>query len=433
MTERRGTHLVRGRGSSMERELRQKHTEEHTEEHTANHTEGHTNMPAVTFKEFWSTAKYICQLTESDDAEILGFFDRVGMSGRGFTLLMRRHPHFFDLLRHRGGCSVISGLRDKSGQLVGTGTMTSTPSFVNGKSANTVYLCDLRVDCPDRDVAKTWKEGLAKMLSEGTQIRELGENPHLVTVIIEGNERARKVLEDRSYGGKRLFCLAKYSMITLLFRKPFFRRNKRHFTIENNPPLGETEAFLHSVHSKQAFGARFDAPFFELRRRLKIWENFSMSDFYVARDGTNPDQRGKIIASAALWNPNHCKQTVVLGPWWTTPYNWIARALNLPEFGKPIEIVYLTHLSFSWDLTQEQKLQAFKDIVSAVSPEIKKRKAHGLAFCDFKEFSLAPAVDDYLISKVPVKMYQVIPESEIESFDRTTLGNFPPAFEMALV
>jgi hypothetical protein len=383
---------------------------------------------ALTLKQFWSEEQFISELTEANDAEILHFFDSVGMSGGGFTLLMKRNPHYFDLLRCRGGRSSISGLRDRSGKLVGTGTMTSTPSFVAGRPANTVYLCDLRVDCPDREVAKTWKAALGRMLRDGPGIDGHGDNPYLVSVIIEGNDRARRLLEEKSHGGQKLFPLARYSMITLFMKKPFSGQRKAIFKVENEPCLEETETFLHSVHSKQAFGFRFDAPFFELRRRLKTWEGLSMKDFYVVRDKNN-----KIIGSTALWNPNHCKQTVILGPVWTKPYNWIARLFNLPEFGKPVEIVYMTHLSFSWDLSEEQRLCAFQDMMKAVWPEIKRRKAHGLAFCDFKEFSLASAVSDFFTAKVPVKMYLALAENEVGFFDRTSLGKFPPAFEMALV
>lgn len=384
--------------------------------------------PAPTLKQFWSEAKYISELTNADDAEIRRFFDSVGMSDGGFTLLMKRNPSYFELLRHRGGFSTVSGLRDKSGKLVGTGTMTSTPSFVGGLPANTVYLCDLRVDCPDREVAKTWKEGLGRMLREGAGLHGHGDNPYMITVIIEGNERARKLLEEKSHGGKKLFSLAKYSMITLFFRKPFFHLKKTKFKVENNPSVEETEAFLHAVHSKQAFGARFDAPFFELRRRLKTWKGFSMKDFYIVRN-----EEGQIMASTALWNPSHCKQTVIMGPLWTKPYNWIARVFNFPEFGKPVEIIYLTHLSFSWNLSEEKKLQAFRELLIAIWPEKRRRKAHGLAFCDFKEYSIASAADEFFVARVPIKMYLVVPETDADSFDRKSLGKFPPAFEMALV
>ncbi len=257
----------------------------------------------ITFKQLVSGSQHIHQLTRSNDSEILNFFDRVGMASGGFKLLMKRNPKYFDLLDHRGGVSVVCGLRDRALKLAGTGTLTSTPAYIGNKPGHAVYFCDLRVDCPDREVAKEWKAYFGKFLSDTSKLEGIGENAKIFTVIIEGNELARKVLEDKVYNGHKLLPIAPYAMITLFFKNPlrhfsfsFFKKKATSsYKIESSPNLEELEEFLHSVHSKQAFGHRFDAPNFELRRRLKDWKNLSLKDFFVVRNAS-----GKIIASTAL-------------------------------------------------------------------------------------------------------------------------------------
>lgn len=98
-----------------------------------------------------------------------------------------------------------------------------------------------------------------------------------------------------------------------------------------------------------------------------------------------------------------------------------------------MEILYLTHLSLSWDLSAEQKEEVFGLLVSKLWPERRKRKAEAIAFCDFKEFPVSGGLHGYIKAPVKVGMYLVMPDAEAKTFDRNTLGKFPPAFELALV
>lgn len=382
----------------------------------------------LSFQQMTAGKKFIHRLDESHDSEILQFFNRVGTAKGRFRLLMKRAPRYFDLLRHRGGQFVAFALRDRLGHLAGTGTASSTPAYINSQIGHCVYMCDLRIDCRDREVAQEWKQTFGLFLRDARRLPEMGERAKFITAVIEGNERARRVVEDQSYAGQRLVTLAPYSMVTLLFKKPWARKKTIAFRVEKVSDFQELEIFLHSVHCEQALGNCFAAPQYELRRRLQEWKNFSLEDFLVVRD-----EHGKIIAATALWNPNHCKQTIVEGPGWTKAFNFFARLLSLPQFGLPLEIVYFTHLSFSWDLSLEQKQIILGQLVDAAWPEKRKRKAHALAFADFKEFSLLPGVKNYLKAEVPVKMYISVPDEERESFQRESLGRFPPAFEIALV
>lgn len=382
----------------------------------------------LSFQQMTVGKKFIHRLDESHDSEILQFFNRVGMAKGRFRLLMKRAPHYFDLLRHRGGRYVAFALRDRAGHLAGTGTASSTAAYVGSQIGHCVYMCDLRIDCRDREVAQEWKQTFGLFLRDARRLPEIGERAKFITAVIEGNERARRVVEDQSYAGQRLVTLTPYSMVTLLFKKPWARTKTTPFRVERGAHLQELEIFLHSVHREQAFGNCFAAPHYELQRRLRDWKNFSLQDFLVVRNN-----RGQIVAATALWNPNHCKQTIVEGPGWTKAFNFFSRWLSLPQFGLPLEIVYFTHLSFSWDLSLEQKQIILGQLVDVAWSEKRKRKAHALAFADFKEFSLLPGVKNYLKAEVPVKMYISVPEEERESFQRESLGRFPPAFEIALV
>lgn len=367
-------------------------------------------------------------LGPQDDAEISRFFDQAAMGGRSLRLLMQRRPRFHALLEHRGGTSRVLGLRDHEGRLVGTGAFTSTTCFIDRKPGHFVYMADLRIQCKDKDIRREWRECFGRLLKDIPRTRDAGENARLICVIIETNAKAIRVLKENSHNGQRLVQLAPYAMITLFKRLRLRPVKCRRFFAEQGATLEELESFLDSVHREQAFGQCFAAPHYELRRRLKEWKGLSLNDFYVVRDSA-----GRIVATTALWNPNHCKQSVIEGPWWTKLYNGIARPLGLPQFGQPLKIVYMTHLSFAWHLTPEQRQRVFEVLVERVWPEKKKRKAHGLAFCDFSEFTLTGAVKAYV--KVPVKvgMYIAVPEEEAAKFNRDTLGKFPPAFELALV
>jgi hypothetical protein len=383
------------------------------------------------FFDFFEGAPHIVPLSKSDDAEILEFFDQAGMSGGGFRLLMQRKPKFFDLFDHRGGISRVVGLRDDKGRLVGTGAITTTPCFIDSKPGNFVYLADLRVQVRNAALIREWRDWFGKVMKEAPHFEEAGENGRMVCAIIETNARARRVLEERVHNGQKLLRIAPYSMVTLLARRPIWPRltkKKGNLKCERGGSLTEIEGFLESVNREQAFGQCFAYPHFELRRRLQTWKGFSLGDFFTVRDSN-----GKIIAATALWNPNQCKQSVVEGPGWTKGFNFLAGKLGWPRFGEPLEIIYLTHLAFAWELGQAEKREILGLMMEMIWPEKKRRKAQAIAFCDFKESSLSEGLHGFLKANVSVGMYLVLPEAEAKSFEPASLGRFPPAFEMVLV
>lgn len=372
----------------------------------------------------------ICELKRSDDREILQFFDHCGMGGGGFKLQMKRAPYFWNLFDHRGGETTVLGLRGADGALIGTGAMTATDCYIGGRPGRNMYMADLRIMCPDHLIRKQWKQMFAKIMEAGPRLQEANGNGYLSCVIIETNAKALKALKEKVHNGQKLVRLTSYSMITLFRRWPWRRKvTDKRFVVERGGNADEIENFLGSVAREQAFGMPFGAPHFELRRRLKTWVGLSINDFFSVRDG----ETGKIVATTALWNPNPCKQTVVEGPWWTKPFNWIARMVNFPEFGKPLQIQYLTHLHFAWELSEADRRKVFSILVDHVWPEKSKRGAQGMAYCDFTDYTLRPAVKGFGKAAVHVGMYIILPQELAETFDRSTLGKFPPAFELAMV
>lgn len=366
-------------------------------------------------------------VTEGADAEILAFFDQAGMTGKTFSLLMQRKPRYFDLFRMRGGESRVIGAREDDGKLVGIGAMTSTPCWIGGRPGHFVYLADLRIKTGNRAIRNEWRDVFGAMIADAPKTAEAGENARIACVIIEGNEKARRVLENKDYNGHRLHRLASYSMITLLGRMPWRRRARSDaFRVERGAALAELETFLADAHREQAFGQAFGAPHFELRRRLATWPEFALADFRIVRD-----RAGRIVAATAPWNPNSCKQSVVKGPWWTCMWNFAAKTLGWPQFGKPLEVLYCTHLTFAPSLSASERREAFALLVDDVWPEKRRRRAHGLAFCQFAEYELASGLRGYVKVPVPVGMYTAVPSGA--EFDASALGRFPPAFELALV
>lgn len=391
--------------------------------------ETHFSPPqsTISLAEILKDSPHIRVLDESEDGEILRFFDHAGMQGGAFRLLMQRKPRFHDLFEHRGGVSRIAGMRDSDNHLVGTGAFTATPCYINGRPGKFVYLADLRVQTRDHALRQEWKEWFGKVMHQARRVNELAGNSYMACAIIDTNAKARHVLESKSYHGQRMTRLASYSMVNLLSRWPRIPSRATAYQIERGATLEEMEIFLESVHSRQAFGHMFSTPHYELRRRLNAWKGLSLNDFFVARNA-----QGKIVATTALWKPQ-CKQTVIEGPRWTNIYNSIARKAGWPEFGQPLEILYMTHLTFSRDLSPAQKRIAFGQLVDAIWPEKRIRRAHSIAFCDFHASPLTPGLRGYLKANVKVGLYLLLPESEVAHFDPATLGEFPPAFEMALV
>lgn len=376
---------------------------------------------------------HIGVLSEANDGEILEFFEQAEMSGGALRLSIKRKPSYFELFRQRGGTTRVLGMRDDAGALVGVSALTSTPCRIAGEPGHAVYLADLRIQTRSRELRAEWRGMFGSTLANGRHLADFGANARLLAVIIESNAKARRVFEDRVHNGQKLVRLCSYRMVTLLGRWPWAKLRRRPatrgaFRLERGVSAREFELFLHAVHERQAFGLNFLGEASELRHRLKTWPGFSLDDVLVVRDGT-----GRIRAATALWNPKQAKKAVVDGPWWVKPFNWLARPLGWPCFGRPLDILYCTHLAFAWDLKEDERRTALQLLIAHAWPEVKKRRAHGLAFCDFDECELASSLSGFVKAPVPVGLYMAVAEADAATFQRETLGLFPPAFELALV
>jgi hypothetical protein len=369
--------------------------------------------------------------TPNDNARILEFFERAPMRSAGFTVQYRRRPDFFGLLRYQADRAHVLITEDAAGAVRGIGTVSLRPAWVAGRLTTVGYLGDLRVRF-DRSAGPMWRRLYSEFLARSGEIDELADCTHWFTTILDDNRPARLALGSRRAGLPGYVPLAPFTMRNLIVRLPIPRAGhaSRRWQVRDAAP-GDRErlaAFFEENNRRLPLG--FCG---EFERRLARWDGLSVTDFVYAAEGE------EIVSCVAPWSPCQVKQTVVsrvppalrlLG----LAASFLPRPpLRIPEAGEPLRSPYLTHLTFSDQLTETARASMFRAMLDHLFDRWRDADWHCVALCDFVDWGLGRALRGFLQQTVPITLYAVVPPGRSSDEVNALRGGGPPAFEMAMV
>jgi hypothetical protein len=349
-----------------------------------------------------------------DNDEILAFFARTDLKGRGFNLTYRREPDFFAFIHLHSDDALVLTYRNELEEIQGLATFVFRDAWVQGQIVRACYLGDLRIGA-DRGASRTWRRIYSAILTHKKEIEQFRAIEVFYTCLIDENTQSRHSLSQNKKSGFRYSPVAPYSMVTLLARRPVTAKAVGS-TIGPAASLPSLLSFYESHDSEIPTGYVYQK---EIPRRLQRWPELSLKDFFLVSEATTSAAPAP-LAACAFWSPRKTKRIMLSG------LPWALRALL--GFRRELKVLYVTHLVFRKGLSHAEKERAFVAILNKAWQVRKTKHYRFVAFCDFQRDSLKGAATGFFTNEVPMTVYEVDTQEAPAAEEKTIYG-----FEMALV
>lgn len=285
----------------------------------------------------------ICLAEPREDAEIRMMLRGSPIPG-SIEVTFEREPGFFDACGIRGEFVQVGIGRDiETGRLVGLGTRTIAPTFVNGAAASIGYLADLRLEAEYRGgtlVARAYRF-LRRLHADGRAqlyTTMIFADNHVALRTIASGRAGLPAYHDMgvmhcpgiNLGGRRREIASDFAVV----------RGSKEL-------LDEIVDCLNRNNARKQFAPLHDANWFTSGR----WKDFRLEDFYVAL------RRDRVIGVIGRWDQRHFKQTRVIGYRqslrWTAPMANILRQIRglpcYPRAGNEIPYCYVSFIAIDND------------------------------------------------------------------------------------
>jgi hypothetical protein len=271
-----------------------------------------------------------------DDAALRARMAQDAMEG-AVSVTFRREPSYFAACRLQGDkTQVVKCVERESGAIIGMGSRSTAPAYVDGIARRIGYLSDLRL-------ARERRRGtlLARGYSYFRQLHYADPVALYTTVIYEGNGVAMQALVGGRAGLPLYRDWGRLLTPALHLDLPVRQAKVANVELERgtNAALPDIAAFLNRWWREKQFAPVFRADDVRAGR----YAGLEARDFFLAR------RNGRIVASLAAWDQSSLRQTHVerysgtlrlLRP----AYNvlaWLTPIKALPAAGDRIPYVYL--------------------------------------------------------------------------------------------
>jgi hypothetical protein len=274
--------------------------------------------------------------TAADDHELCELLRSSPIPGR-ISVTFEREPSFFDSCQIRGDFFQVAIGRDRStGEIIGLGTRSIAPGFINGQPRSLGYLADLRLKPQHRGgtlVARGYR--FLRQLHEDRRTRLY------TTVIFSENQAALTTIASGRAG------LPLYHDMGTIHSPGINIRGAEpqiHAGCEilrgSQELLPEIVECLNRNNSRRQFAPVHTASMFGNQ-----WRDFRIEDFHLAVRGS------RVVGVVGCWDQSSFKQTRVAGYdsqlRWTVPLaNLLCPFTRAPRYPKPGEEVAYFYLSF---------------------------------------------------------------------------------------
>jgi hypothetical protein len=272
----------------------------------------------------------------ADDRELRELLRSSPIPGQ-ISVTFEREPSFFDSCHIRGDFFQVGVGRDRTtGRIIGLGTRSIAPGYINGQPQPLGYLADLRLEPQYRG---------GTLIARGYRfLRKLHEDrrTHLYTTVIFSENHAAIATIASGRAGLPQY----HDMGTI--HSPGINIRRAEPPIDagckilrgSQDLLPEIVECLNRNNSRRQFAPVHTAAMFRDQ-----WRDFRIEDFHVAMRGS------KVVGVVGCWDQSSFKQTRVTG--YGSRLRWVVPLANLlrpvtrvPKYPKPGEEVAYFYLSF---------------------------------------------------------------------------------------
>jgi hypothetical protein len=332
---------------------------------------------------------------EADDYDLRGLLRRSPIPG-SISVTFEREPSFFDSCRVRGDFFQVGIGRDRStGTVIGLGTRSVSPAFVNGRPALLGYLADLRLD-------EQYRGGT--LIARGYRfLRQLHEDHRArlyTTMIFSENHAALTTIASGRAG------LPQYHDMGVVHSPGInIRRTKPPINAGcdilrgSDDLLPEIVECLNRNNSRRQFAPVHTVAMFKTQ-----WRDFSISNFYAAVRGS------RVIGVLGCWDQSAFKQTRLAG--YGPRLRYLAPLANIlrpitgaPLFPKPGQEVSYFYISFI--AADEDDVQIFRALLrGAHNNAVGSRYLYAILALHERD-SFLPALRDYSLTPFSGRLFCV--------------------------
>ncbi len=295
---------------------------------------------------------------ENDDKELKALLKNNPISS-GICVSFQRKPDFFTAAKSGYKlCQVITARDKENNKLCGVGSRALFEAYINGARSTMGYLSNLRI-------AEEYRN--SHMLFRGYEyFRSLHSDMKAkiyVTTIVEGNERARRLITS-GRAGLPFYndCGVYMSNAVLLCKKRRSRAGRYRVTRGSLDKIEDILDCMHKNGSIKQFYPYYSAK--DLLPHEGRFKDFNIEDIYMA------SYKGKIVGIAAKWDQRSFKQLVV------TDYKGMARVVKpfynffasrilgtptLPKCGSPLNFFCISFIAI-----ENNDYRIFEEILEAI-------------------------------------------------------------------
>jgi len=244
--------------------------------------------------------------TQTDDAELRRLLRENPVSG-AISLTFEREPCYFRAAAVEGPFhQTIIGREAETGEIVGMGSRSVRPVYLNGAVQSVGYMSHLRAN-----LKRPWGLSLARNLAQGFEfchrLHADGRAPFYLMSVIADNQPARRLLSSGLPGMPRPH---EYARLYTYAVAPARRKRPLPLPVGLRLARGNAGYIDAIVDCLQRNGAR--------RQFFPYWTTDTLcspdqtpglapEDFFLALDGE------RVVGCLALWDQDCIKQTVVRG------------------------------------------------------------------------------------------------------------------------
>lgn len=362
--------------------------------------------------------------TKRDNESILSFFSKVAMDVGPISLRYDRSPDFFAFLKVQGTHSVVFIMENDGQTIGGVGVVTSRECLVGGRVAVVSYLSDLRTDTKlSKRTRVQWRQLYEEIVENCREIDEFGNPEYLYSAILDDNKAAIRAFAKED-GRPRYLSIVTYKTINIFGRftriggkiRHYLRANSKYqYRFATKDDYFALKEFLYFENSKKRLAYNFtkkdDG---ELERRLKVWPDFKLTDFFLALEGE------KIVGCFAPWSGSTLRKLVVVEA--SFLYMVIGRILpllgrDIVAPGKALNVQYITTIEVDSAKDVNERKEIFGNMIDELFFRRTHVKYHITSFfdyngCMFKDYFRKK---EYLLTQNEATLYQVLSPADVES------------------
>jgi len=335
----------------------------------------------------------IALATLADDRELRELLRNSPVPGP-ISVTFEREPSFFDSCRIRGDFfQTCLGRHRRTGKIIGLGTRSVAPGFVNGEPTPLGYLSDLRLE-------QEYRGGtlIARGYRFLRQLHEDGRTRLYTTVIFSENHAALTTIASGRVGLPRYHDQGAIHApgINIRGAEPAIRADCE-IVRGSEDLLPEIVGCLNRNNSRRQF-----APIHTVEMFRNRWRSFRIEDFHVAVRG------GRVVGVVGCWDQSSFKQTRVAGYGprlrWKVPLANLVRPLTkaprYPKAGEEVPYFYLSFIALDDD-----NLQIFRALLrSAYNAAVGAGYLYAILALHERD-PLLPALRDYSLTPFFARLF----------------------------